>query len=98
MKKKNKKYLILSLIELLLLASATQAIAQSGIFILDEDEFNQSNRLPTDGGGSIWIMPDMPNHDDPLDYTPVGGGLWILTSLGMCYLCGQRKNKKNENN
>ena len=92
---KNRKYILLTLIELMLLLGTTQAFAQSGIFILDEDEFYKSDRIPV-GGGSGFVIPDMPNHDDTIDYTPIGGGAWVLTALGMCYLYGKRKNKKNQ--
>ena len=90
--KKTKNILRLALIALLMGIGTNMALAQ-GIFILDDDEFYQSNRTP---GGNGFIIPDMPNHDDPNDYTPLGSGILVLSGLGMAYLAGKRR--KNEDN
>lgn len=91
MKKKN----IIILVILALLLGTNYSHAQ-GIFIMDEEE-EFSDRI---GGQGLAIgdfdIPNAPDPDSFLDYTPIGNGVWLLGALGGAYLLGKRRKKKEE--
>lgn len=92
--KKKRNILYLSLVGLMLCIGFNQAKAQSGVFILDDEEFFNSDRVPENSG---FFIVEPPDHDSTYDWTPVGSGLWVLSGLGMSYLvCKSKKKKRNK--
>ena len=91
MKKKN--IIILGILALLLGTNYSHA---QGIFIMEEEE-EFSDRIG-DAGLDIgeFNIPNAPNYDSFLDYTPIGNGMWLLGALGGVYLLGKRRKKKEE--
>ena len=69
--------------------------AQTGIFIMEDEEYyNLRDGDPDWPDG--FIIPDLPDHDDTHDWTPIGDGLWLLGCLGGAYLLGKRRRSKEE--
>ena len=67
------------------------------IFITENEEEIFNPRVNPEGLSPGWfVIPDMPNSDSALDYTPIGDGLWALGLLGGAYLLGKRRKKKEE--
>lgn len=66
--------------------------ADAQVFIVDDDEYMNSNRASTP---SIGIIP-VPTQGDQLDwiYAPLGDGVLLLLGLGGLYLGGKRKKEK----
>lgn len=67
----------------------TRADAQ--IFILSEDEYNNSNRAPS-GGQVVPVVPQGQGTD--WIYAPLGSGWLLLSGLGGLYLLGKGRKKK----
>lgn len=90
-----KKIHIIFVLTILLLGSISNTFAQGGIFIMDGEEDNFTDRIGS--GTSGFTFPGiMPDHDSTLDYTPVGNGILLLGCLGGAYLLGKRKKKEDE--
>lgn len=69
--------------------------AQTGIFIMeDEDYYNIRDwgNEPPEG----FIIPDLPDHDDTHDWTPLGDGILLLGCLGGAYLLGKRRKREED--
>ena len=93
---KRRNIIISVLLALLFgLTNVNSVKAQTGIFIMeDEDYYNirdWSNEAPEG-----FIIPDLPDHDDTHDWTPIGDGLWLLGCLGGAYLLGKRRKREED--
>ena len=71
------------------------AKAQGGIFIMDDIE-ELNIRVESDLPAGTFIIPDLPDHDSALDYTPIGDGLWLLGCLGGAYFLRKRKKESED--
>ena len=77
---------------ILTLALALTMTAQAQIFIEEGDA--NVNRSTTEDFG---VIPFHGATIDQADYVPMGGGMLIMTALGVCYLMN-KKNKPNRVN
>ena len=77
------------------LTNINTAKAQAGIFIMDDIE-ELNIRVETDLPAGTFIIPDLPDHDTALDYTPIGDGLWLLGCLGGAYFLRKRKKESED--
>ena len=92
---KTKNIIISALMVLVFgLTSINTVKAQGGIFIMDEEELNI--RCETELPPGTFIIPDLPDHDTALDYTPIGDGLWLLGCLGGAYFLRKRKKESED--
>jgi LPXTG-motif cell wall-anchored protein len=85
--KRHKSIIIAAM---LLLSMAVPSQAQ--VFIMEEDEGPDRNVLGAKGTWNNVIVHGSLN--DQTNYTPIGGGLLIMTALGGLYLMNKRKNEK----
>jgi hypothetical protein len=94
MKRRNS---IISAIMVLVfgLTNINTAKAQAGIFIMDDIE-ELNIRVESDLPAGTFIIPDLPDHDTALDYTPIGDGLWLLGCLGGAYFLRKRKKESED--
>lgn len=90
MKKKN----IIILVILAFLLGSTNSQAQ-GIFIMEDEEFN--DRI---GGHGLALgdfdIPNTPYHNSSHDYTPIGGGIWLLGGFAGAYLLEKQRRKADK--
>ena len=84
--KKAKKYMILAAVLLLSVAATAQ------VFILSEEDYENSKRTTTPSGPFIpYQGGDMDQSDGVM---PVGNGWLVLAGLGGAYLLGKRRKKE----
>ena len=60
---------------------------------LDDESMENSQRA---SNSEPFPLPDMPGHDNTLDYTPLGSGIAVLGLLGGAYLVGKRRKESKE--
>ena len=88
---KNIKYISLVIIATLMLGFASVNPTQAQIILTEQDE--NSNRTLVNG--TPFPLTDLPNHDSAYDYfAPLGGGVWVLSAVGLAYLAGKKKKEK----
>ena len=93
---RRRNIIVTSIIVLLLGMVSVQAVkAQTGIFIMEDEEYYNLREGSTSAPEGF-IIPDLPDHDTTWDYTPLGDGLWLLGCLGGAYLLGKRRRKDEE--
>ena len=69
--------------------------AQTGIFIMEDEDYYNLREESTDWPDGF-IIPDLPDHDDTHDWTPLGDGILLLGCLGGAYLLGKKRKSKTD--
>jgi len=69
--------------------------AQTGIFIMEDEDYYNLREKSTDWPDGF-IIPDLPDHDDTHDWTPLGDGILLLGCLGGAYLLGKRRKREED--
>ena len=86
-----KQLIIIFAITSVMVSPRTIGQANAQVFILSEDEYINSERLPTPNG-MVPVVPQGGNLDWIL--APVGNGVWLLLGLGGAYLFGKRRKQE----
>lgn len=69
--------------------------AQTGIFIMEDEDYYNLREESTDWPDGF-IIPDLPDHDDTHDWTPLGDSILLLGCLGGAYLLGKRRKREED--